>query len=191
MLQPVDLVKNSLPAPDQLLLDGIEEDGNCIVLRVRSAVAPKCPNCEGLRVSYHSRYERKMRDLPMLTRPVRICLLVRRFRCHNPSCKRKIFAERLLEIAPRARETKRVAELLGIVGYEMGGNPGARLLKQLGMPGSPDTVLRRLKARLRGYGAGKVRVLGVDDWAQTSALRDYVNGHGEEHGDRLVARPFC
>ena len=101
----------------------------------------------------------------MLTRPVRICLLVRRFRCHNPSCKRKIFAERLLEIAPRARETKRLAELLGIVGYEMGGNPGARLLKQLGMPGSPDTVLRRLKARLRGYGAGKVRVLGVDDWA--------------------------
>jgi len=93
-------------------------------------------------------------------------LLVRRFRCRESGCQRNIFAERLPQIAAaRARETARLAEVLGIVGYAMGGNPGARLINQLGMPGSPDTVLRRVKARLRHYDGGRVRVLGVDDWA--------------------------
>ena len=60
----------------------------------------------------------------------------------NGNYKREIFAARLPGIlAPRDRETRRLAEILGAVGDAWGGNPGARLLKQLGMPGSPDTVL--------------------------------------------------
>jgi len=106
-----------------------------------------------------------MRDWPRQGKPVRIGLLVRRFGGYNGNCQRKIFAEWLPGIlAPRDRETAR-AQILGAVGYALGGNPGPRLLKQLGMPGRPDTVLRRVKARLRGYPWGRVRVLGVDDWA--------------------------
>ena len=77
----------------------------------------------------------------------------------------KIFAEQLLDVAaPRARETVRRCEIIGRVGYAMGGLPGSRLLKLLGMASSDDTVLRRVKAP-RTRWETHVRVLGVDDWA--------------------------
>jgi transposase len=68
-------------------------------------------------------------------------------------------------VAPRARETNRRQTVVCQVGYALGGLPGARLLKGLGMMSSDDTVLRRVKGRARRRGEPKVRVLGVDDWA--------------------------
>jgi transposase len=67
--------------------------------------------------------------------------------------------------APRARETKRLSETIGLIGYALGGLPGSRLLSRLAMPSSDDTVLRRVKAPRHGSEDAKVRVLGVDDWA--------------------------
>src|ERR1035437_3798247 len=60
----------------------------------------------------------------------------------------------------------RVCELLAMVGYVLVGLPGSRLLDRLGIPNSADTILRRVKTRMRGPEAPPpVRVLGVDDWA--------------------------
>jgi transposase len=66
---------------------------------------------------------------------------------------------------PKARETTRLCEIVGLVGYALGGLPGERLLHRLGIVRSDDTVLRRVKSRGRGTSQPKVRVLGVDDWA--------------------------
>jgi transposase len=71
---------------------------------------------------------------------------------------------------PRARETTRLCNIVGLVGYAMGGLPGARLLNRLGIPGSDDLVLRRIKAKAAKE-ERKVRVLGVDDWAWSKGLR--------------------
>ena len=49
----------------------------------------------------------------------------------------------------RARESRRRCETVALVGYTVGGRPGARLLRHLGMASSTDTVLRRIKARAR------------------------------------------
>ena len=80
---------------------------------------------------------------------------------------RKIFAEQLSAVAaPQARETARLSEIIGLIGYAMGGLPGSRLLTRLGLPSSDDTVLRRGKALRRGSEeVRRVRVLGVDDLA--------------------------
>src|ERR1035437_681024 len=67
--------------------------------------------------------------------------------------------------APNARETVRLCEILGLVGYALGRLPGERLLRRLGIKSSDDTVLRRVKKRNRGIGRAPVRVLSVDDWA--------------------------
>jgi transposase len=155
-----------LPAPKQVVLEGVEETEHGVVVRAHGKGTPRCPSCFGSRVSYHSRYRRRLRDLPWQGKSVRIHFQARRFRCRNPQCERKIFAEQLSEIAaPRARETARLCEIIGLVGYAMGGLPGSRLLSRLGMPSSDDTVLRRVKAPKRGSETAKVRVLGVDDWA--------------------------
>jgi transposase len=107
-----------------------------------------------------------VRDLPWQGRQVEIHLQTRRFRCLNKKCARKIFAESLPAVAARkARETLRLCEIVGLVGYSLGGLPGERLLNRLGIESSDDTVLRRLKTRRRGAIQPAVRVLSVDDWA--------------------------
>src|SRR3984885_4351843 len=130
MVPRTDLVRNSLPAAEQLVLEAVEETAEGIVFRVRGRRTPRCPACFQSRVSYHSRYVRRMRDLPWQGRRVEIHLQTRRFRCRNKECRRKVFAEQLPSVASsNARETKRLCEILGIVAYALGGLPGERLLK--------------------------------------------------------------
>jgi transposase len=51
-------------------------------------------------------------------------------------------------------------------GHGVGGRPGERLMKRLGMPVSDDTILRQLKRRVAARGAPtNVRVAGIDDWS--------------------------
>jgi transposase len=154
MSRPIDAVRSSLPTPEQLVLEGLEEAEGGIVVRVRGKGTPQCPACFGSQVSYHSRYRRQLRDLPWQGKAVRIHFQARRFRCRNAQCGRKIFAEQLSSVAaPRARETARLSEIIGLIGYTMGGLPGSRLLSRLGMPCSDDTVLRRVKAPRTRFGS--------------------------------------
>jgi len=168
MRQRVDIVRNSLPSSNELVLETIEETADGIVFRALARRLPCCPACLQSQVSFHSRYFRRLRDLPWQGRRVEIHLQTRRFRCENEECRRKIFAEQLPAVAARsARATTRLCEILGIVGYALGGLPGERLLKRLGINSSDDTVLRRVKKRSRGTSQIQpaVRVLSVDDWA--------------------------
>ncbi|RUQ59304.1 ISL3 family transposase [Azospirillum doebereinerae] len=124
-----------------------------------------CPSCQRPSQSVHSRYHRHPADLPSLGNAVHIKLLVRRFYCRNPICPRRTFAEPVPELlSPRARRTRRLAGAQGRVGVTCGGEAGARLLRQLGMPTSADTVLRLVHA-LPLPECAPPSVLGVDDWA--------------------------
>lgn len=65
-----------------------------------------CPLCGVPSASIHSRYRRRLTDLPWGTHAVRIHLIVRKFICRHPNCARRIFTERLPElVAPYARQT--------------------------------------------------------------------------------------
>jgi transposase len=166
MRQPIDIVHASLPEPESLVMDGVDQTEKGIVLQVRSKGTARCPACSGSDVAYHSTYLRRLRDLPWQGQPVGIQVKTRRFRCRNPQCPRQIFAESLTGVAPpRARETDRVTQTLRQIGYLLGGRPGSRLLNRLGMKASRDTVLRRVKKRSAPETETQVRVLGVDDWA--------------------------
>jgi transposase len=164
--------------PKRLALEGVERSETGLVVRVRAKRTPQCPACAGSQVSYHSQYQRRLRDLPWQGQPVRIHLRVRGFRCRNRPCERKIFAERLPGLAaPKARETDRRGEVIRLIGYALGGLPGSRLLERLGMKARRDTVLRRVKQGPAPEAQAKVRVLGVDDWAW---------GKQQRHGTLLM-----
>jgi len=97
---------------------------------------------------------------------VQVQVKTRRLRCRNRHCSGEIFAERLPDVAARqARETNRLTQTLRRVGYVLGRLPGSCLLQQMGMIASRDTILRRVKTTSGHPREGKVRVLGVDDWA--------------------------
>jgi transposase len=91
----------------------------------------------------------------------------RRFRCLNPICARQTFAERLEGTAPlAARRTGRLGDLQQHLGLALGGEAGARLAQRLGVPASPDTLLRMVRRdRPLQEPRPAVRVLGVDDFA--------------------------
>jgi hypothetical protein len=90
---------------------------------------------------------------------------VRRFFCEEVSCERAIFAERLPELVGHyARRTRRLEGWFTHVSFALGGEAGARFLKDLGVVVSGDTLLSHIRStRLQDHETP--RVLSMDDFA--------------------------
>jgi transposase len=149
----------------QLVVQEAQMDSGKVAVCVRStASASRCPLCNQPSESVHSRYVRKLADLPRHGQATAVQLQVRRFRCLLPQCTRRIFAERFPFVAAFARTTRRLHDTHAQIGLFLGGEGGARLATRLAMKTSPDTLLRRIR-QLPLPSAAPVRILGVDDWA--------------------------
>ncbi len=141
-----------------------------ITIRAASPMA-SCPCCGTISKRIQSWYTRTLRDLPASGRLVHLIVRVRRFFCQESTCVRKIFAERFPSLTlPRVKFTLRLQEALRELGYSSGGEAGARLGKQLSIPGSPDTILRLVKG-VELPAASSPRVVGIDDWSWKRRLR--------------------
>lgn len=155
-----------LADPQALALESLTSKDAQVVLVVKTIhpVAP-CPKCHQPASRVHSRYKRTVADLPWQGVTVQLQLLTRRFFCTNKTCVQRIFCERLPRIvAAYGRQTVRLNDALYLIGMTLGGQAGVKLAMGLGIPISPDTILRRIhQSRLPV--AATPRVLGVDDWA--------------------------
>ncbi len=128
--------------------------------------AARCPLCHRRSRQVRSRYSRTLQDLPCAGRPVVVHVRTRRFVCGHPRCPRRIFAERLPAlVAPTGRRTLRAQASLQRHGFDLGGEAGARHTTAEGLPVSPRTLLRLVRAAPLPVPA-PVRVLGVDDWCK-------------------------
>jgi transposase len=151
--------------PKGLYLESLSIGTQRIGIRVASeANRSRCPLCGLLSSRVHSRYSRTVSDLPWHGICVALEVRARRFFCDEASCERRIFCERLPEIGARARKTDRLEQALLAIALELGGRAGVRLALELGIVAARDTLLRRIKAAPVPE-VGKVRVLGVDDFA--------------------------
>jgi len=139
---------------------------NAVVVEAHTtALTVSCPDCGVTSTRVHSRYPRTLTDRPLVGTPLRLHLTVRRFRCGATGCPRAVFAEPVADLAPsHARTTTGLADAHTAIGFAAGGEPGARLADALGMPTSPDTLLRRVRAANHHPGPPP-RYVGVDDWA--------------------------
>jgi transposase len=156
----------SLPIPPSLHVETLFlGDDGLTVLAAAEDEAARCPLCGWRADRIHSRYVRTVADLPWATLVVQLRLRVRRFFCDNDACPRKIFAERLTGVAQEAAQrTDRQRDALTAIALALGGEAGARLAAKLGMPISPDTLLRCVRG-VPGTEVPTPTVLGVDDWA--------------------------
>jgi len=140
--------------PDELIIGA----------RPRAATA-RCPDCRRRSRHVHSRYTRKIADRPVGERRVTIHLRVRRFRCRTARCPRRTFAESAPRLAARyARHSVPLQGRLQDLGLTLGGRPGARFARRVGIRASRTTLLRRVRA-LPEPAIAAPRVLGVDDFA--------------------------
>jgi transposase len=148
-----------------LRIDEVAIDATTIRLTLATSQLPvTCPLCMSVTTRLHSHYERTLTDLPWGGQTVRLHVRVRRFRCAVPSCRRRIFTERIpLLVAPSARRTVRVRALLQLVAVALGGEVGARLLDRLLLPASAATLLRAIRQAPLPHHEGTV--IGVDDFA--------------------------
>jgi transposase len=97
--------------------------------------------------------------------PVTVRLRVRRFFCDEGSCGRAIFAERLPGLAAHyGRRTERLDGWFRHVSFALGGEAGSRLLRDLGVVVSGDTLLNHIRSLQLGDHETP-RVLSVDDFA--------------------------
>ncbi len=152
--------------PSPLHVVALDLAAGAVTVQARLATAEaRCPGCARPSARVRSTYRRTVADLPWGERTVRLCVTVRRFACANPDCLRRIFAEPLGPLAPRyARRSSRLARALTTVAFALGGEAGARLARGLGLPTSPDTLLRLIR-RAAEPSAPPVRICGVDDFA--------------------------
>lgn len=172
MAPPPSHLQALLPGGTSLKVCRIRDHDGCVSI-IAGTVSPsaKCPTCGRTSSRVHSRYWRRLHDLPWHGSPVELSVQVRRFRCRERDCPRKTYTERLpLVAAPHGRQTARLSETIRLIGYVLGGEAGSRLAERLGMASSPDTVLRRVK-NSPSVRVGSARTLGVDDWAWRKGQR--------------------
>jgi transposase len=159
------VIANHHLTPRGLQLEALNIEAGKVTIFANSRESrARCPVCASGSSRVHSRYLRTVSDLPWHGISIELEVRARRFFCDESSCERKIFCERLPEVAARARKTSRLEEALLAIALELGGRAGVRLALELGILAARDALLRRIKAAPLPE-VGKVRVLGVDDFA--------------------------
>ena len=105
------VVANHELLPQGLHLESIDIQTGRVTISVSSgARRSRCPHCGRVSSRAHSRYSRTVSDLPWHGISVMLRIFARRFFCDEASCERRIFCERLPEVAARARKTDRLEE---------------------------------------------------------------------------------
>jgi hypothetical protein len=121
----------------------MSEADHLLVIVHPTALDAACTACGERSSQIHSRYERRLLHLSSQGRLVRLQVQVRRFRCRNAGCARKILGEVLnADIAPKAaRRTSRLEAIVHHIGIALGGaaSPARRLM----LPVSRDTLISR------------------------------------------------
>lgn len=82
-----------LPETVDLSIDQVIANDAMIVTSRSREFTAACPSCGQAAKRVHSRYRRKLSDLAVSGRPVRLVLETRGFFCDNAWCPRKTFAE--------------------------------------------------------------------------------------------------
>lgn len=150
-----------------LVVESIALDGDRVRVLARScAASASCPYCGRASRRVHSRYQRRLADLPAHGRRVEMVIIARRFRCPHADCARRIFAERLDPgvTAAHGRRTSRLDGVVHHLGVALGGRPAQAIARRLQLPVSNDTLLRTVRRHAPATPSAP-RVIGIDDWA--------------------------
>src|SRR5215470_6675075 len=89
-----------LALPQGMEIDQIQITETGLVVEVASTKpSSRCPLCLKPSSHIHSYYRRTLKDAPCVGRQLQFRLSVRKFLCRNPDCSRKVFAERIPDLA--------------------------------------------------------------------------------------------
>ncbi|MGD9800140.1 MAG: transposase family protein [Parvularculaceae bacterium] len=129
----------------------------------------QCPDCGAVSDGVHSRYVRKLSDLPASGLRVRLLVEARRFRCYAPASPRRIFAMRFDLESPWSRRTERLNILVHQMGLALSGRPAAQFSDRLMAPVTRDMLLCHLRRR-GSASLQPLRAIGTDDLLESRLI---------------------
>jgi hypothetical protein len=117
-----------LPLPEDLCITEVcQEETSLLIKMLSERTLACCPLCEQLSDAVHSRYQRRLKDVPCGGQTVCLQLTVHKFFCHNRQCQRKIFTERLPTFVELwAQMTIRLTAALQAIGLSTSGSLGCQ-----------------------------------------------------------------
>jgi transposase len=153
------------------------DDGGRDVVVVGTDVEQACPVCGVLSASVHARKRRRVKDLPHGLRPLTLCWIQRRWKCLDPVCERKTFAETSTQIGRGRRLTLRLREQLERA-VSASTRSAADVAREHAVSWwSVNASLVAKAAAMRGPAAAGTRMLGVDE-TRARSIRWLLTEHG-------------
>ncbi|MDN3027123.1 transposase family protein [Streptomyces sp. S.PB5] len=154
-----------LPEAVGLMLDRFTDTDGLVVVEAHSSVGEvACPDCAEASRRVHSRYQRRLAELPVGGRRLVVRLMVRRFFCDTADCPRRTFVAQVEGLTSKyARAGPGVKGWWRAVALAVGGRPGTRLCRVLAAPTGRARLFGQLQAP--AVPSHSPRVLGIDDFA--------------------------
>jgi transposase len=164
-----ELIIELLGGMPWLSIKGIEVTSKQVDSKAQSLQKESaCPCCGVLSKSIHSHYERTLLDLPWADYGVRVHVAVRRFRCGEKACERKVFTERFTTwISSYARRMARAWEVIKRLSIETSSRSTSRISQAIYLPVSSSATLRKLHTLDLPEPKRASTIIGVDDFAFT------------------------
>jgi len=123
-----------------------EIQGDSIVINVRSKKSTaKCPYCGQMTDKVHSYYLRKLQDLPIQSKKVKLHIKRRKYFCANKECIHRTFAEVFDFFDERGRNTKRLQEEILRVSLTQSSIAASKYLKTSIADVGKSTICKMLK----------------------------------------------
>ena len=122
-----DCCRVLLPHLSPVVIDGIDCADDAVVVAAHGrSRGSRCPGCGRVSTRVHSRYQRRVADLPVSGRPVVLWLTVRRFFCDHVDCSAGTFVEQVPGLTERQRPPQhRPARCVG--SYRVGAGRAGRI----------------------------------------------------------------
>jgi transposase len=104
-----------------------------------------CPYCGHTSIWVHSRYKRKLQDLPILGKKVTLIIDNRKFFCMHADCSHKTFAESFSFARKKATKTDRLQEEILSVSLNQSSVSASKYLKKSVCDVGKSTICTLLK----------------------------------------------
>ncbi|MCD8084560.1 MAG: transposase family protein [Clostridiales bacterium] len=170
----------------------VQEDESELRIYVKSRPhICKCPACGTESNRLHATYERRLQDIPVRGKRTYLYVNVYKYECVKETCKCKVFMEELSFAGTSQVRTDALNAMVLWFGEFLGNRDASRLLSQLGIKASPDTVRRLRQKKDEGkdsrFMAGISRQSG-QDWGKVLREREDIRlGSGERAGTSISA----
>jgi transposase len=129
-----------------------ETEGTTIIIYVQSIDERAiCPYCGEASDKVHSRYTRKLQDLPIQGNKVKLVIDNKKYFCVNRNCEHKTFAESFSFFEPKATKTKRLQEEILRVSLTQSSLSAERYLRNSIADVGKSTICNMLKKTRKNY----------------------------------------